>query len=540
MKQVLKLNAQSRWFIISTFICLINFQPLNAQQIIPPNNPELSLLLNSLSRPEVLNVDMLSTTSGPLKAFVTSFESPQSGSSIIGINVLDGTGQSVQKLASGYEADVVLINDGTSTTSYKLCVVYLNNNSDVKLDVYTISGVGTSSLQISNLPITYTIATAINTASTFAGLHIDGFVDPNTMVGGYPDISNIIICWSERNISSNQYSLKVKFGTPSSLTSGTVVQPTSNTLYLSDVAASTNKATGAKVAYLVYVQNQQIYFAQFDVASGNTVASNVIMPFGGSAPIIEATGIFDPNYSKNPWIIANMTANNNFPISVFDQMNLGGFNCNNSLAINSSVSFGVNIAAGLGTSFNNFCNSNYVIGYGYISGSTGNPKYVLTNAVDVGSGSISTTYPDYYQVDNGSCPQPHDYLSPDIAMNSCSNSGNYLLTSWINQDAQGNYRVYYKLVGDITGYKPTSVSSTEVKVNSINLFPNPAHSEITISGIQDATHYVITNIAGQMIFSGHLNDSQNEIDIHQLPAGVYIVHLVTSSGKSTEIDFLKV
>jgi hypothetical protein len=67
-------------------------------------------------------------------------------------------------------------------------------------------------------------------------------------------------------------------------------------------------------------------------------------------------------------------------------------------------------------------------------------------------------------------------------------------------------------------------SVSEIKnVESINIYPNPATSSITISAPNKITTISITNVLGQNVYSKQCNSPQVEIDVAALPAGVYIV-----------------
>jgi hypothetical protein len=68
------------------------------------------------------------------------------------------------------------------------------------------------------------------------------------------------------------------------------------------------------------------------------------------------------------------------------------------------------------------------------------------------------------------------------------------------------------------------LSSTELaQSEQITIFPNPAISEITVSG-SEPKHIIICNLRGQVIISKTLIHDQETIDIRTLEPGLYIIH----------------
>ena len=69
---------------------------------------------------------------------------------------------------------------------------------------------------------------------------------------------------------------------------------------------------------------------------------------------------------------------------------------------------------------------------------------------------------------------------------------------------------------------PTSVSNMAVN-SKIQLFPNPAHDNLTITSADGINTLSINNFMGQMVYSNEYNSPKATVDVSSLPAGVYFV-----------------
>ncbi len=87
-----------------------------------------------------------------------------------------------------------------------------------------------------------------------------------------------------------------------------------------------------------------------------------------------------------------------------------------------------------------------------------------------------------------------------------------------------------------TGVSNTSLSFGEGRGEVI--YPNPAHSQITITA--DHLAYVtITNLLGQTMVTKDSKEDQIIINIEAFPAGVYTLKITTTQGEKTTTKFIK-
>jgi len=79
------------------------------------------------------------------------------------------------------------------------------------------------------------------------------------------------------------------------------------------------------------------------------------------------------------------------------------------------------------------------------------------------------------------------------------------------------------------------------KINSFEIYPNPAHGQITISNTDYTINNVsISDIMGKRVFSKHdYRDVQAEVDIQFLSKGIYTVQIITQTGEILTGKFIK-
>jgi len=88
----------------------------------------------------------------------------------------------------------------------------------------------------------------------------------------------------------------------------------------------------------------------------------------------------------------------------------------------------------------------------------------------------------------------------------------------------------------------TIASSNEGVINitalPVNIYPNPAHNEVIISG-SDIANITITNPIGQTLLSKNTNEAKLSIDISSYPAGIYLIKVTDSKGGKTVSKIVK-
>lgn len=78
-------------------------------------------------------------------------------------------------------------------------------------------------------------------------------------------------------------------------------------------------------------------------------------------------------------------------------------------------------------------------------------------------------------------------------------------------------------------------SPTQELPESITLSPNPAQGIININTTKAFDKYIIINAMGQAVQSGKWNAAQSEIDVADLPEGIYFVQLLNNQSHTQAI-----
>ena len=81
-------------------------------------------------------------------------------------------------------------------------------------------------------------------------------------------------------------------------------------------------------------------------------------------------------------------------------------------------------------------------------------------------------------------------------------------------------------------------TSTKSAMQNINIYPNPAYSEITLENAL-GNKIQIFNIVGQTVYTGYVETSKQEIAISTLQPGTYLMQLSDTNGARTNKIFIK-
>lgn len=81
-------------------------------------------------------------------------------------------------------------------------------------------------------------------------------------------------------------------------------------------------------------------------------------------------------------------------------------------------------------------------------------------------------------------------------------------------------------------YQQGSVRITENSVinNKVCVYPNPASDIVNITGINEISSIIISDITGKIVKGSILNNSKNNLNISNLNNGIYIYQIVNSKG----------
>lgn len=106
-------------------------------------------------------------------------------------------------------------------------------------------------------------------------------------------------------------------------------------------------------------------------------------------------------------------------------------------------------------------------------------------------------------------------------------------TSVTGGDCAGNLSsVNSSFTGDV---QTTTLGVNTEMTNNIGVFPNPVSDFVSIQGISDIQKVMIFSITGQLV----LQINKNPMNVSSLAKGVYIMKVITSTGKNYDFKIMK-
>ena len=165
--------------------------------------------------------------------------------------------------------------------------------------------------------------------------------------------------------------------------------------------------------------------------------------------------------------------------------------------------------------------------------STANP-YVFTATADVNLSAIFAadgTDPDQYTVTvnydatRGTVTGAGTYLAgTSVTLVATSNPG-YRFAGWSNGEADSNYTFTVTENVTLTANFAEVVGIDEVDGSAISLYPNPATTTVTLTGLEPGAQVTIVDLNGREISKFKIQNSEFEIDVTSLASGAYYVRI---------------
>lgn len=147
--------------------------------------------------------------------------------------------------------------------------------------------------------------------------------------------------------------------------------------------------------------------------------------------------------------------------------------------------------------------------------------------------------PDYYIFKNLTGLKPSTTYEYNLRRNCSSNDSQYsAMGTFVTKSAPKSIQ-NSSAQSDSIG-KVINRNETEVKENSIKLYPNPASNNITlVNPLRNSAEYVILDMMGCIRLSGSIHNSEQIIDITTLIKGIYIVRVVADGKYYEPLRFIK-
>ncbi|MFS4472647.1 reprolysin-like metallopeptidase [Chryseobacterium sp. T20] len=119
--------------------------------------------------------------------------------------------------------------------------------------------------------------------------------------------------------------------------------------------------------------------------------------------------------------------------------------------------------------------------------------------------------------------------------------GNVIMRVVLGYESQPSSGCSNQQYGEVEDYpvliqQQLSTSETVKDKNSIQIYPNPASDVLNVTQISSKAQYIITNMAGQKVMNGQIND--NKISVSNLSTGAYIIS-IEDKGTTSNLKFIK-
>lgn len=88
-------------------------------------------------------------------------------------------------------------------------------------------------------------------------------------------------------------------------------------------------------------------------------------------------------------------------------------------------------------------------------------------------------------------------------------------------------------------YNDATTATSNVKENSVKIYPNPAKNALTVSAMSEINAIRITNLVGQTIKNVTVNAIERVIDLNDMSNGQYIISLSMKNGEIVNQKFTK-
>ncbi|MDR4894228.1 MULTISPECIES: reprolysin-like metallopeptidase [unclassified Chryseobacterium] len=119
--------------------------------------------------------------------------------------------------------------------------------------------------------------------------------------------------------------------------------------------------------------------------------------------------------------------------------------------------------------------------------------------------------------------------------------GNVIMRVVLGYESQPNSGCSNQQYGEVEDYpvliqQQLSTSETLKDKSAIQIYPNPASDVLNVTQISSKAQFIITNMAGQKVMNGQIND--NKISVSKLNTGAYIIS-IEDKGTTTNLKFIK-
>ncbi|WP_426478857.1 reprolysin-like metallopeptidase [Chryseobacterium sp. CBSDS_008] len=119
--------------------------------------------------------------------------------------------------------------------------------------------------------------------------------------------------------------------------------------------------------------------------------------------------------------------------------------------------------------------------------------------------------------------------------------GNVIMRVVLGYESQPSSGCSNQQYGEVEDYpvliqQQLATHETVKDKSSIQIYPNPVSDVLNVTQISSKAQYIITNMAGQKVMNGQIND--NKISVSKLSTGAYIIS-IEDKGTTSNLKFIK-
>ncbi len=343
---------------------------------------------------------------------------------------------------------------------------------------------------------------------------IDNIADENTIIGNYPAMNRLMMLYTNGANNMRILTAEMDF-------SGISIANGPAEYKGTDIAAVKDLGSGQVLACVSALSNNNttLWAIEHNLSTNANTITMLDNGISSYDPRIEAFGIYDPTAGFAKWAVTASDHVRN--INLYTNLTTA-YTCNPWAQFNKSTQEAPVLASGIGPVYGN---TSYTGNrqYSYAWAAPANNVY-FAQAIDASGLPVD---PDSFRVVNNSpCTM---FVDPRevIAMANSANSGYGTIVAW-NEGSE----VRYKQLDNVYRYKPTGIGELKSLI-SLTVSPNPARDRVKIRTSEDVSTLSIVNSLGALVSRQAIRTGETTVDISQLAAGTYFLHISGKAGTTT-------
>ena len=102
------------------------------------------------------------------------------------------------------------------------------------------------------------------------------------------------------------------------------------------------------------------------------------------------------------------------------------------------------------------------------------------------------------------------------------------------QQHPGGSLVYHSYF-PISALSPSAITPVAAGKGQLKLYPNPVRKILSFEGIAQPATVTVTDLSGRKVESASITLHTSSVDVHALPAGLYLLQVVSASESAVKM-----